>query len=74
MSDVIRDRMRTNRDAHVLFEQIGEDLDFTAGITVERTFLSLWAEEFPQEVEAMFAPVRGVMPGVKKMEAASSPG
>jgi predicted ATPase len=72
VSDVIRDRMRTNRDAHVLFEQIGEDLDFTAGITVERTFLSLWAEEFPQEVEAMFAPVRDVMPGVKNAAAAAS--
>ncbi|UWX98465.1 ATP-binding protein [Arthrobacter zhaoxinii] len=62
VSEVIRSRMRTNHDPHVLFEQIGEDLDFTAGITVERTFLGLWAEEFPEEVEAIFAPVKAVMP------------
>ncbi len=42
---VIRSRALTNRDRHVIWEQIGEDLDFRAALIVKNAFLSLWAQE-----------------------------
>jgi predicted ATPase len=54
-------RINTNRDPHVIFEQIGEDLDFLSGTTVTRAFLAQWAQRFPDEVEAIFAPVSVVL-------------
>lgn len=65
---VVKNRMTTNHDSHTVFEQIGEDLDFTAGLTVERTFLSLWAESHPEEVRQLFEPVAHMMPGVRICE------
>lgn len=62
--DVVRERLRTNHDPHTLFDQIGADLDYTAGRAVEHAFLSQWAEEFPEEVSAIFAPVRKYLPGI----------
>lgn len=39
----IEERRRTNRDIHLIFGQIGEDLDFLAESLVQRAFLSTWA-------------------------------
>lgn len=64
VKEVVRQRIATNHDSHTLFEQIGQDLDFIAGLTVERTFLALWAEYFPHEVRELFRPVSALMPGV----------
>lgn len=50
VKQVVRDRALTNRDRHTIFEQIGEDLDFTAGMVVGNAFLALWAQECPEQV------------------------
>ncbi|MCK1802634.1 AAA family ATPase [Brevibacterium sp. R8603A2] len=46
----IEERRRTNRDIHVIFAQIGEDLDFLSESLVQRAFLSTWANTFPDKV------------------------
>lgn len=53
VKQVVRDRALTNRDRHTVFEQIGEDLDFTAGLIVSNAFLAIWAQERPDEVTAL---------------------
>lgn len=55
VKQVVRDRALTNRDRHVVFEQIGEDLDFTAALIVASAFLAIWAQERPEEVAALVA-------------------
>jgi ABC-type multidrug transport system ATPase subunit len=47
---VVRERALTNRDRHIIYEQIGDDLDFTAGMIVARAFLAVWAQDYPDEV------------------------
>jgi hypothetical protein len=42
-----------NKDRHVIFEQIGEDLDFTSEITVANAFLAIWAQERPDEAKGI---------------------
>jgi len=62
VKEIVLSRLRTNRDPHVLFDQIGEDLEFTAGITVARAFLTQWAENYPDEVTAIFRPAATIIP------------
>lgn len=64
VKNVVRARVLTNYDVHVVFEQIGTDLDFTAGQTVATAFLSVWAQEFPGEVEELIAPFKELLPMV----------
>jgi len=47
---VVRERALTNRDRHVIWEQIGESLDFTSSYTVATAFLAVWAQEYAGEV------------------------
>jgi hypothetical protein len=55
-------RLLTNYDVHVIWEQIGEDLDFTAGRTVAAAFLAIWAQEFPEEVTTLVDQFRELLP------------
>ncbi|MFI1585098.1 ATP-dependent nuclease [Embleya sp. NPDC020630] len=50
---VVRDRALSNIDRHVIWEQIGEDLDFTSAHTVTSAFLATWAQAYPTEVNKM---------------------
>jgi energy-coupling factor transporter ATP-binding protein EcfA2 len=59
---VVRERSHTNRDKHVIWEQIGEDLDFTAGFIVSTAFLSVWAQEFPDEVNSLIGQFEDLVP------------
>lgn len=59
---VVKSRRLTNHDIHVIWEQIGEDLDFTAGQIVATAFLSIWAQEFPEEVKVFVDQFRGKLP------------
>ena len=59
---VVRARAQTNRDRHVIFEQIGEDLDFTAGAIVAQAFLAIWAQSYPEEVSALVAAWKDMLP------------
>jgi hypothetical protein len=59
---VVGDRAFTNRDRHLIFEQIGEDLDFAAGMTVANAFLAMWTQERPEEVNNLIDNFRGLVP------------
>nr|BFF00779.1 hypothetical protein GCM10020241_24540 [Streptoalloteichus tenebrarius] len=39
--DSVHGRRRTNRDRHIIFSQIGEDLDFLSELIVRRAFVVL---------------------------------
>jgi hypothetical protein len=54
---VVREKDRTNKDRHLIFQQIGDELDFTAGMIVSNAFLSIWAQEYPNEVAAVLRAV-----------------
>lgn len=64
VKQVVRDRSYTNRDRHVIFEQIGEDLDFTSALTVSNAFLAIWAQEAPEERSALLDPIAAWIPTV----------
>lgn len=59
---VVRARALTNRDRHVIYEQIGEDLDFTAGLIIASAFLAVWAQEYPEEVERLVGQFSDLVP------------
>jgi len=59
---VVRERQLTNRDPHVLFQQIGDDLDFTAGYIVANAFLAVWAQEYPEDVDRMLGQFEALIP------------
>jgi predicted ATPase len=62
VKQVVRDRALTNRDRHTVFEQIGEDLDFTAALVVASAFLAIWAQERPDEVKALISNFSDLVP------------
>lgn len=59
---VIKQRALTNRDKHVIWEQIGEDLDFTSGHTVALAFLAIWAQEYPEELNVLVEQFDNLIP------------
>jgi len=62
VKEIVRERALTNRDKHVIWEQIGESLDFTSGYTVATAFLAVWAQEYPDEVREMIDNFQELMP------------
>lgn len=62
VKQVVRDRALTNRDRHVVFQQIGDDLEFTAGAIVAQAFLAIWAQAFPDEVAGLLNPFEKLLP------------
>jgi hypothetical protein len=52
---VIRDAALTNWDRHLIFGEIEDVLDFTAGETVGKAFLAIWAQTSPGEVDELLA-------------------
>lgn len=69
VTSVVRAKLLTNRDPHLVFEQIGEDLDFIGGQTVARAFLAQWAENYPDEVAALFDGAAGIIPSHPRVSA-----
>lgn len=65
--EVVRRIMRTNRDAHVIFRQIGNELDYLGENLVASAFLTQWAENFPDEVRAIFDPILSELPRKSKL-------
>ena len=59
---VVRQRALTNWDRHVIWEQIGEDLDFTSGHTVASAFLAIWAHSYPGEVSRIVDALGDLLP------------
>jgi hypothetical protein len=68
---VVRERALTNRDRHIIYKQIGDDLDFTAGIIVSSAFLAVWAQEYPEEVAGLIDQFAGVVPSAGNSRAKS---
>jgi hypothetical protein len=62
VKQVVRSRATTNRDRHVIFEQIGDDLDFTAEAVVSQAFLAIWAQAYPDEVKALLSGFAELVP------------
>lgn len=62
VKEVVKARSLTNWDPHVIWEQIGADLDFLAGEVVAGAFLATWAEEYPEEVEQIIADLGDLLP------------
>lgn len=60
--DSILSRTNTNRDPHVIFAQVGEDLDFLPEATVARAFVSIWCDAFPDKVDAIWSNSIGLLP------------
>jgi predicted ATPase len=52
---VVKSRALTNVDRHLIFEQIGEDLGFLAGLVVKNAFLTLWAQT-SEDVQTLVTP------------------
>src|SRR5699024_777345 len=47
-----------NQDPHLLFRELGDELEFMSAIQVRQGFLSLWAELRPDEVDELCIPVQ----------------
>jgi predicted ATPase len=60
--DVVRARAITNLDRHVIFQQIGDDLDFLSGYTVANAFLAVWANSYPDAVHSAVQQFADVLP------------
>jgi ABC-type multidrug transport system ATPase subunit len=59
---VVREKAVTNRDRHLIFQQIGDALDFTAGAIVAQAFLAVWASAYPEEVAQLLAGFEQYLP------------
>ncbi|WP_454115186.1 ATP-dependent nuclease [Microbacterium lacticum] len=62
VSEAIESAIRTNRDRHTVFADIGESLDFLAEDVTARAFVSTWANFHDDEVRGMWDPVRSFLP------------
>ncbi|MFD5180954.1 ATP-dependent endonuclease [Nocardia sp. NPDC058379] len=58
----VQNRASTNRDRHVIWEQIGEDLDFLSGHTVATAFLAIWAQAQPAQVSELVDSIGDALP------------
>ena len=62
VKESIERRKYTNRDPHLIFAQIGEDLDFLPEEVVARAFITMWCDAFPEKVEEIWGPAFEVLP------------
>jgi hypothetical protein len=60
--EVTRSVGMTSRDPHLLFAQIGERLGLLSEIIVRGAFLGVWADEYPDQVEAVLSPIHDLLP------------
>jgi len=60
----IEERCKTNRDRHLIYGQIGEDLDFLSEVLVQRAFVTTWAYAFPEEVDSIWSPCHDLIPAL----------
>ncbi|WP_309138679.1 AAA family ATPase [Nocardia cyriacigeorgica] len=62
VKSVVQQRGLTNRDRHLIWEQIGEDLDFTSGHIVATAFLATWAQAYSDEVTQIVSALGEALP------------
>lgn len=58
---VVREKDLTNQDRHLIFQQIGDELDFTAEMIVSNAFLAIWAQEYAEEVASIVNALGGTV-------------
>jgi energy-coupling factor transporter ATP-binding protein EcfA2 len=61
---VVNEVALTNKDPHLAFSRIGESLGLISEKIVRSAFLSLWAQEYPDEVQGILNPVTELLPMV----------
>ncbi|MGW4350738.1 ATP-dependent nuclease [Nocardia sp. NPDC004582] len=59
---VVESRALTNRDRHVIWEQIGADLNLLAGVTVSNAFLAIWTQACQDEVKQLVESLGNQLP------------
>jgi predicted ATPase len=59
---ICADTRLTNRDPHLLFAQVGEKLGLLPELTVATAFANIWAQAYPEAVNELLAPIRGLLP------------
>ena len=62
VKESIERRKYTNRDPHLIFAQIGEDLDFLPEEVVARAFITMWCDAFPEKVEEIWRSAFNILP------------
>ena len=60
----VGERRLTNMDRHIIFGQIGDDLDFTSEIVVQRAFVNCWAQANPDKVDQIWNPILSKLPRI----------
>jgi predicted ATPase len=53
---------RQNMDKHLLFAQLGAKLGLVPESTVMGAFCTIWAQAYPNDADAVIAPIRAVIP------------
>ncbi len=67
VAKVVKLRQKTNVDRHIIFQQIGDDLDFIASRVVSGAFLALWAQTFPLELNELVSAISSRLPMVAEV-------
>jgi hypothetical protein len=62
VKNTVRSRALTNYDPHLIFRQIGDDLDFLSEQTVADAFLAVWAQAYPEVVRDTIRPFANFVP------------
>jgi predicted ATPase len=60
----LRSMRLTNRDPHVLFAEIGQELGLLPESTVRDAFLTTWVEAYPDEAAKALEPIEQLLPQV----------
>lgn len=64
VKEVVRDALGKNEDPHLIFQEIGNSLDYLGAEHVSNVFLSQWAiEYYHDDVEELFGKVHSLLPG-----------
>lgn len=59
---LLKEKRLTNRDPHILFSEIGQDLSLLPESTVRDAFLTTWAEAHPEECAALVEKLGDALP------------
>ncbi|MEY8814212.1 ATP-dependent endonuclease [Micrococcus luteus] len=65
VAEVTLSRKATNRDPHVVFAQIGDDLDYLGETFVGQAFAAQWVQAYTEEVDSLFDQIAPLMAAVR---------
>ena len=64
---IVKNIGRTNRDHHVIFSQIGEEVGFVDENIIINAFLATWCEKYKEKVSEIIQSIEPKLPHVKQM-------